>query len=194
MNWLSGAFDFDSLAPAEMILARHCEILREDETLVSLFGGAEENPLLIQVCPLGKLLPIEGTPRLFCTLPIVDRKPAPGSNVESVIVRDVVRFHSEQVTSEEDLWEPGLASLISHLVGVVQKYQQLPFDLSTHTAQTGTVMLATRADLPSVSIEQVQTLNESNYLLELRLDFEYTVQVNAKTIPPRLRALTTVGA
>lgn len=194
MNWLSTAFTFATMAPAEMILARHAEILRADATLLALFGGAEQNSALIKVCPLGKLLPLEGTPALFCTLPIVDRKPGPGANSEEVVIRDVVRFHGEEVTGEEDLWEPGLASLISHIVGVVQKYQQLSYDTDTHGAALGIVQLASRVDLPAVNIEQLTEVNNGIALLELTLDFTYTVTVNAKTIPPRLWPLVTVGA
>ena len=40
MKWVVGAgFDWTNTAPAEMILARHVEILRADATLLTLFGG-----------------------------------------------------------------------------------------------------------------------------------------------------------
>lgn len=194
MNWLSSAFTFATMAPAEMILARHAEILRADATLLALFGGAEQNSALIKICPFGKLLPLEGTPALFCGLPIVDRKPGPGANAEEVVIRDVVQFMSEEVTGEEDLWEPGLASLVSHIVGVVQKYQQLSFDTDTHGPALGIVQLASRVDLPAVNLEEVAEVAPGSWLLRLTIDFTYTVVVNAKTIPPRLWPLVTVGA
>lgn len=195
MNWLSGAFTFANMAPADMILARHCEVLRADTLLVSLFGGAGLDEEMIRAFPIGKAIPLDMAPALFCSLPITDRKPSPGGNLELVTVRDIVQFHLEAPTDEEDLWEPGLSSLISHITGVVQTSQQLAYDtVNNGGPNAGVVMLATRVDLPTVSMEEVQALDNSFSLFRLNLDFVYSVQVNAKTIPPRIWPLVTVGA
>lgn len=201
MKWVTDAgFTFATMSPAEMILSRHVEILREDDgataSLVALFGGVDADPDAIKCVPLGQELELGQIPALFCTLPIADRKPAPGANVEGVVVRDVIRFHSESVAPEQALWTPGLATVVSHLIGVVQKYQQLSYDTSTNGADVGTVQLASRVDLPTISLEQIGSIDSGagQNLYELRLDFTYTVSVNAKTIPPRLWPLVTVGA
>jgi hypothetical protein len=183
-----------------MILSRHVEILRADNgatcSLVALFGGSAANPLNIKCCPFAEAFEVASVPALFCTLPSFDRKPGPGHNTEVVVVRDVIRFHSEAVSSEEALWTPGLHTVVSHLIGVVQSNQQLTYDTSTNGADNGIVQLATRADIPEINVEQKTSPQngEGLNLWDLNIDFPYLVQVNAKTIPPRLWPLVTVGA
>ena len=201
MSWVTDAgFTFAEMSPAEMVLSRHVEILRADnaatKSLVALFGGPGLDPLAIKCCPFGDALELGSVPALFCTLPSFDRKPGPGNNTEVVVVRDVIRFHSEAVSSEQALWTPGLHTVVSHLMGIVQKYQQLSYDTSTNGTDVGTVQLATRVDLPQTNIEQRTSPQngEGINLWDLQIDFPYLVQVNAKTIPPRLWPLVTVGA
>jgi len=200
MKWVVGAgFDWTNTAPAEMILARHVEILRADATLLTLFGGVAENPLLIRCCPFAtdkNSLELASVPALFATLPSTDRQPIPGANRETVTVRDVIRFHSEGVGSEEPIWEPGLLSVVSHLIGVVQSAGNLPYDTDTNGADVGIVNLSTRVDLQQVSLEQIRGVDGGTgaNLWDLSVDFGYRVNVNAKTIPPRLWPLVTVGA
>jgi len=204
VNWVTDAgFTFTEMSPAEMILSRHVEILREDnaatKSLVALFGGVDADPLAIKCVPLGAgldLLELGQVPALFCTLPIVDRQPGPGMNSETVTVRDVIRFHHEAVIQEQELWTCGFWTVVSHLVGVVKKYEQLSYDTDTNGADVGIVQLATRADLQQVSLDQIRSVDSGagENLWDLSIDFSYSVRVNAKTIPPRLWPLVTVGA
>lgn len=199
MKWVTTAgFDWSNTAPAEMILARHVEILRADATLLTLFGGSESNPLLIRCCPFAtpkSALELATTPALFATLPTTDRQPIPGANRETVTVRDVIRFHSEGVTAEEPIWEPGILSVVSHLIGVVQTYQQLKLTTPPSPATIPyPILLANRVDLEATSLEQVELANDGQgmNLYDLAIDFRYSITVNAKTTPARLWNLVTV--
>jgi len=201
MKWVVGAgFDWTNTAPAEMILARHVEILRADATLLTLFGGVAENPLLIRCCPFAtdkNSLELASVPALFATLPSTDRQPIPGANRETVTVRDVIRFHSEGVGSEEPIWEPGLLSVVSHLIGVVQTYQQLKLTTPPSPATIPyPIQLAERVDLEATSLEQIESPQEGSArnVWDLSIDFKYSITVNAKTIPARLWNLVTAGA
>lgn len=204
MKWVTDAgFTFTEMSPAEMILSRHVEILREDDaatkSLVKLFGGEDLDPLAIKCVPLGPvldLLELGQVPALFCTLPIVDRQPGPGVNSEIVTVRDVIRFHHEGVVQEQTLWTCGFWTVVSHLIGVVQSSANLPYDTDTNGADVGIVNLASRVDLSQISLEQVVGVDSGSgaNLWDLNIDFAYRVNVNAKTIPPRLWPLVTVGA
>ena len=191
MKWVTDAgFTFANMAPAEMILGRHVEYLRADTKLVALFGGAGLDPLAIKCVPFGRPLSLEA-PGLSATLPAFDRQPAPGIFIESVTIRDVIRFHSEDPTGEEDLYEPGLMTVASHLIGVVTApaARQLNYTTVSH----GVVQLATRVDLTSVSIEQVSSPQngEGVNLFDLSLDFNYRIAV--KVGDPRLWPLVTVS-
>ena len=204
MKWVEDAgFTFAEMSPAEMILSKHVEVLRADnaatKSLVALFGGAALDADAIKHVPLGAgldILELSTVPALFCTLPVVDRQPAPGVNVEVVTVRDVIRFHHEGVVQEEDLWTCGLWTVVSHLIGVVQSAGNLPYDTDTNGADVGIVNLSTRVDLQQVSLEQIRGVDGGTgaNLWDLSVDFGYRVNVNAKTIPPRLWPLVTVGA
>lgn len=198
MKWVTNAgFDWSNTAPAEMILARHVEILRADATLCALFGGSAANPLLIRCCPFGRAIEIATVPALFATLPATDRQPIAGANRESVTVRDVIRFHAEGVTSEEPIWEPGIYSVVSHLIGVVQTYQQLKLTTPPSPATIPyPIQLADRVDLENVSIEGADSPQngEGVNLWDLKIDFKYSITVNAKTVPARLWNLVTAGA
>lgn len=201
MKWVVDAgFGWSNTAPAEMILARHVEILRADSTLLALFGGSAANPLLIRCCPFGterRSLELATVPALFATLPSTERQPIPGANRETVTVRDVIRFHSEGVGSEQPIWEPGLLSVVSHLIAVVQTYQNLKLTTPPSPATIPyPIDLATRVDLEATSLEQIESPQEGSgrSVWDLAVDFKYSITVNAKTIPARLWNLVTAGA
>ena len=191
MKWVTDAgFTFANMAPAEMILGCHVGYLRADSMLVALFGGAALNPLAIKCVPFGRPLSLEA-PGLSATLPNFDRQPAPGVFIESVTIRDVIRFHSEDPSGEEAPYEPGLMRVASHVIGVVTApaARQLNYTTVSH----GVVQLATRVDLTEVSTEQVDSPQngEGVNLFDLRLDFKYRIAV--KVGDPRLWPLVTVS-
>lgn len=192
MKWVEDAgFTFANMAPAEMILGRHVYYLREDTELVALFGGAALDPLKIRCCPFGRPLDLDA-PGLSATIPSFDRQPAPGVFIETVTIRDVIRFHSEQPTSDEPLYEPGLLTVASHLIGVVTAPGARQLNYTTIGGDV--VQLATRVDLTEVSTEQVDSPQngEGVNLFDLRLDFKYRIAVRVGD--PRLWPLVTVGA
>lgn len=201
MKWVVGAgFDWSNTAPAEMILARHVEILRADATLLTLFGGVAENPLLIRCCPFAtpaKSLELASIPALFATIPATDRQPIPGANGERVAIRDVIRFAAEGVGSEQPIWEPGLLTVASHLLAVVQKHPQLTLTTPPSPATIPyPIQLARRVNLKETSVEQVESPQDGvgRYIWDLNIDFEYEIEVNANTLPARLRNLANAGA
>lgn len=184
MKWVVAAgFDFSNMAPAEMVLARHVEYLRADATLLALFGGSSLDGNMIRACPFGRAIEIAKTPALYASLPITDRQPAPGFNSEKITIRDSIRFHSEGVTNDEPIWEPGLLTVVSHLIGVVTGpgARQLNYT----TVGSGVVGLVNRVNLQAVSTEQIQPLQngEGVNLYEIRIDFEYDSAVNVSTTP-----------
>lgn len=200
MSWVTDAgFTFSEMSPAEMILSRHVEILRADnastKSLVKLFGGPSLDPLAIKCCPFGDALEIATVPALFCTLPSFERKSIPGNNSEIVVVRDIIRFHSEAEGSEQALWTPGLHTVVSHLIGVVKRHEQLSYDTDTNGPDNGIVQLASRVDAPQINIEQKTSPQngEGVNLWDLQIDFSYEVKVN-KGNPNRIFALAAVGA
>lgn len=201
MKWVVGAgFGWSNTAPAEMILARHVEILRADSTLLALFGGSALNPLLIRCCPFAtptNTLELASIPALFATIPATDRQPIPGANGETVRVRDIIRFASEGVGSEQPIWEPGLLTVVSHLLAVVQKNQQLVLTTPPSPATIPyPLQLARRVNLKETSLEQIESPQDGvgRYIWDLHIDFEYEIQVNANVIPARLLNLTNAGA
>lgn len=190
MKWLAPYFDFSTMAPAEMYLARHVEYLRGDAKLAAIFGGAKN----IRMVPFGKSYETGMVPALYATLPQFDRQPGPGVFSEKVLVRDVIRFHVDSVAGDEPLWEPGLFTLASHIVGVVsgRPASQLVYT----TVGSGDIPLATRVDLSAISVVAIGSPQSGAgvNLYDLQLDFEYTGIVKNLNggLSPRLWPLVTV--
>jgi len=193
MKWVVAAgFTFSNMAPAEMVLARHVEYLRADSKLCKLFGGSAEDPAKIRCCPFGKSLESGNPPMLYVTLPSFDRQPAAGVFLETVTIRDVIRFHSSDPTSDEVLWEPGLITVASHLIGVVTAAGARQLN---YTTIGGTVVgLASRVDLTEISVAQVTSpqTGEGINLFDLSIDFRYGIAVRVGD--PRIWPLVTAGA
>lgn len=191
MKWVAAAgFDFSNMAPGEMALSRHVEYLRADAKLVALFGGSTGDATKIKCVPFGSGLELGTPPMLIASVPAMDRQPAPGAFIETVTVRDIIRFHSEVPTGAEVLWEPGILTVLSHLIGVVKAHGQLTYT----TISAGDVQLARRVDMREIGVEPVESpqTGPGQNLFDLHVDWQYSLVV--RTGDPRLWPLVTVGA
>jgi hypothetical protein len=168
VKWLEPHFTANELGPCDVVLSRHVDILRADTKLKAIFGGASASANRIQMVPLGKLLDSSISFGLFATLPVFDRQPAPGTYVENITVRDVIRFKGEKVSQQEPLNKPTLGSLLGYIVYVVTRNGQLVTDLGGGNMAP----LVSRCNLSAVEIVPVEPEN-ADMLLELRVDFTY---------------------
>jgi len=187
MKWIAAHFSSSQICPAEMILAQHIRVLRADPTLKAIFGGP--NGVRIRLVPFGKVLDVGAVPTLYATLPEFNRQPGPGLFSEEVRVRDVIRFHVDQVAGEEPLDEAGMMTLASHIIGVVEEDPHLKFQTLTH----GLVPLARRVDLEAINQANVSSPQGERVkdLFDIVIDFKYSVVV-APGLAQRLWPLVTV--
>lgn len=117
VEWLSNYFDFDTMSPADMILSRHMEVLRDFDdgvspTIPEALGGEEERLIY---CPLGTELSSIVHPVIFCTAGSCEYNPEPTVKAHVLIVRDVIRFEQWKPADIGEPWTPSLNSLV-HLM------------------------------------------------------------------------------
>ena len=189
---VAAGFTFANMAPAEIVLSRHVEYLRADTKLKAFFGGSGADGRKIRHVPLGNNLEIGNLPMLFAMIPTSDRQPAPGFMSELVTVRDVMRFQTSTPTGDEPLYEPGIWSIVSCLIGVVTGpgARQLNYD----TVGSGTVGLCSHVNLVQVGIiplKEVESGSGAN-VFDVVVDFEYKLAVSVGA-DPRLWPLYVLG-
>lgn len=193
-EWLSQHFDFSTMGPSDMILARHVEILRADAeapTLATIFGSTSQ----ILYCPLGANLSMINAPCLYATHGLDSRRPSPGLFVDTTIVRDVIRFETWNPEDVAAVWTAGIGSLVHKIRRVVTANPHLTF--TPTEAQVpgwagGPLGLTRHVETLDVRLESLPSPDDSlSTTYDLVIEFQYQSEVSKDT--GRIWSLSTNG-